>query len=70
MLYMFLHIKGFPIKKSNAKASCHVQNATSLEELQQLGGWASLEMVLRYAHLSSKHLKSAADRLSNLVLGV
>jgi len=45
-------------------ASWHVQNGTSLQELQQLGGWASFEMVLRYAHLSSDHLKSAAERIS------
>lgn len=44
-------------------ASWHVQNGTSLHELQQLGGWANYEMVLRYAHLSSDHLKSAADRI-------
>ena len=36
--------------------SWHVQNGTSLQELQQLGGWTSFEMVLRYAHLSSDHL--------------
>ena len=34
-------------------ASWHVQNGTSLQELQQLGGWASFNMVLRYAHQSS-----------------
>jgi integrase len=45
-------------------ASWHVQNGTSLQELQQLGGWASFEMVLRYAHLSSNHLKNAAERIS------
>jgi len=44
-------------------ASWHVQNGTSLQELQQLGGWTSLEMVLRYAHLSSDHLKGAAERV-------
>jgi len=44
-------------------ASWHVQNGTSLQELQQLGGWTSFEMVLRYAHLSSDHLKSAAERV-------
>ena len=50
-------------------ASWHVQNGTSLQELQQLGGWASYQMVLRYAHLSSEHLKEAAQRISgtNLV---
>jgi NAD(P)-dependent dehydrogenase (short-subunit alcohol dehydrogenase family) len=42
-----------------------VQNGTSLQELQQLGGWASFEMVLRYAHLSSDHLRDAAERVSD-----
>jgi integrase len=45
-------------------ASWHVQNGTSLQELQQLGGWASFEMVLRYAHLSSDHLREAAERVN------
>lgn len=45
-------------------ASWHVQNGTSLQELQQLGGWSSFEMVLRYAHLSSDLLKSAAERIN------
>jgi integrase len=45
-------------------ASWHVQNGTSLQELQQLGGWANFEMVLRYAHLSSDHLRVAAERIS------
>lgn len=44
-------------------ASWHVQNGTSLHELQQLGMWSSYEMVLRYAHLSSDHLKNAAERV-------
>jgi len=48
-------------------ASWHVQSGTSLQELQQLGGWASFEMVLRYAHLSSDHLKGAAITGTNLV---
>lgn len=44
-------------------ASWHVQNGTSLHELQQLGGWSNYEMVLRYAHLSSAHLSAAAERV-------
>ncbi len=44
-------------------ASWHVQNGTSLHELQMLGGWMSFSMVLRYAHLSSSHLKVAASRI-------
>ena len=45
-------------------ASWHVQNGTALHELQQLGGWSNYEMVLRYAHLSSDHLKSAAEHVN------
>jgi integrase len=37
-------------------ASWHVQNGTPLHVLKELGGWADLTMVLRYAHLSSDHL--------------
>lgn len=44
-------------------ASWHVQNGTTLHELQELGGWASYDMVLRYSHLSSDHLKHAANRI-------
>ena len=45
-------------------ASWHVQNGTSLQELQLLGGWSNLTMVLRYAHLSSSHLQEAANRIN------
>ena len=45
-------------------ASWHVQSGTSLQELQLLGGWLCFEIVLRYAHLSSDHLKRAADRIN------
>jgi integrase len=41
-------------------ASWHVQNGTPLNVLKELGGWADLSMVLRYAHLSSKHLEHFA----------
>ena len=44
-------------------ASWHVQNGTTLQELQILGGWSSFVMVLRYAHLSSSQLRVAADRI-------
>ncbi len=47
-------------------ASWHVQNGTSLQELQQLGGWSSFEMVLRYAHLSGELLRNAANRINSL----
>jgi hypothetical protein len=29
----------------------------------ELGGWSSFEMVLRYAHLASDHLRKAAQRV-------
>lgn len=45
-------------------ASWHVQSGTTLQELFELGGWSSFDMVLRYAHLSSKHLTEAANRIS------
>jgi integrase len=37
-------------------ASWHIQNGTPLNVLKELGGWADLSMVLRYAHLTSEHL--------------
>ena len=46
-------------------ASWHVQQGTSLQELMELGGWSSFEMVLRYAHLASEHLKKAAQRVES-----
>ena len=44
-------------------ASWHVMNGTSLQELMELGGWKSYEMVLRYAHLAPEHLAKAASRI-------
>lgn len=37
-------------------ASWHVQNGTPLMTLKELGGWQKLEMVNKYAHLSTEHL--------------
>ncbi|MFZ1492138.1 MAG: site-specific integrase [Candidatus Competibacter denitrificans] len=45
-------------------ASWHVQSGTPLNVLQELGGWASLEMVLRYAHLGADHLAEHAERIA------
>lgn len=49
-------------------ASWHVQAGTPLPVLKQLGGWASLSMVLRYAHLTVDHLAEHADRIAGLRL--
>lgn len=38
-------------------ASWHVQDGTPLNVLQELGGWATYQMVLKYAHLSPDHLR-------------
>ena len=44
-------------------ASWHVQGGTPLFVLQEMGGWASAEMVRRYAHLAADHLAPYAERL-------
>ncbi|WP_408608787.1 tyrosine-type recombinase/integrase [Ferriphaselus amnicola] len=49
-------------------ASWHVQAGTPLHVLQELGGWECVEMVRKYAHLSSEHLTEYVDRLSSLKL--
>ncbi|TCJ96190.1 site-specific recombinase XerD [Volucribacter psittacicida] len=42
-------------------ASWHVQNGTPLMVLKELGGWESIEMVKRYAHLNANHLLEYAN---------
>lgn len=49
-------------------ASWHVQAGTPLHVLQELGGWECVEMVRKYAHLSSEHLAEYVDRLSRLTV--
>jgi integrase len=44
-------------------ASWHVMHGTSLQQLMELGGWKSYEMVLRYAHLAPEHLAEAASSI-------
>jgi integrase len=44
-------------------ASWHVQSGTSLQELMELGGWKSYEMVLRYAHLAPEKLSFVVGRI-------
>jgi integrase len=45
-------------------ASWHVQLGTPLFVLKELGGWETLEMVKRYAHLAPEHLSVHAERIS------
>ena len=49
-------------------ASWHVQNGTPLQELKELGSWASYDMVLRYAHLAVDHLRGAASQIDDTFL--
>ena len=49
-------------------ASWHAQDGTPLHVLQELGGWASAQMVQRYAHLATEHLHQYVDRRSGLRL--
>jgi hypothetical protein len=35
--------------------------------LQELGGWASYDMVLRYAHLAPDHLQEYAGNINGIV---
>ncbi len=46
-------------------ASWHVQAGTPLNILQELGGWESVEMVRRYAHLSGEHLEQYAENVNH-----
>jgi len=46
-------------------ASRHAERGTPLIVLQELGGWSSLRMVLRYSHLSSNKLHSYAANIEN-----
>jgi integrase len=48
-------------------ASWHVQNGTPLHDVQELGGWESVEMVRRYAHLSPGYLAQHAARLGTIL---
>lgn len=50
-------------------ASWHVQSGTSLVELQELGGWETMEMVRKYAHLAPEHLKNKAAKLDGMTGG-
>lgn len=45
-------------------ASWHVQAGTPLAVLKELGGWSTLDMVMRYAHLAPEHLAEHAERIA------
>lgn len=45
-------------------ASWHVQAGTPLYTLKNLGGWETLEMVKKYAHLNADHMLEYADHVT------
>jgi integrase len=45
-------------------ASWHVQRGTPLDVLKELGGWSTLEMVQKYAHLAPSHVAKWADNVA------
>jgi integrase len=47
-------------------ASWHMQAGTPIHILKELGGWADLSMVMRYAHLSAEHIAGYADNIRTL----
>jgi integrase len=51
-------------------ASWHVQSGTPLFKLQEMGGWESTEMVLKYAHLAPEHLAAEAKNIDVLLSGL
>ena len=44
-------------------ASWHAMANTPMNVLQELGGWATPQMLRKYAHLSPEHLAQAAERV-------
>lgn len=44
-------------------ASWHVQAGTPLPVLKKLGGWKTLNMVMKYAHLGQSHVAEYADNI-------
>ena len=49
-------------------ASLLAMAGTDLRTIQELGGWRSIQMVERYAHLSDEHQKAAIESLSRETL--
>lgn len=45
-------------------ASWHVQRGTPLNVLKELGGWQTLEMVMKYSHLAPSHVERWAGNVA------
>jgi len=46
-------------------ASWHVMSGTPLTVLKELGGWASLDMVMKYAHLAPGYVANYAENITS-----
>ncbi len=51
----------------HTRASWLVQSGVSLLALKEMGGWETLEMVQRYAHLSAGHLTEHASKIDAII---
>lgn len=47
-------------------ASWLIQSGVPLSVLQEMGGWESIEMVRRYAHLAPNHLTEHARKIDDI----
>ena len=47
-------------------ASWHVQNVTSLYDLKTLGGWATMGMVERYAHMTHERVAKVSGNIDGM----
>ena len=44
-----------------------MQNRVSMYELKEMGGWQSLEMVQKYAHLDNDHLHAHVAKIGSIM---
>ncbi|ENC3303406.1 tyrosine-type recombinase/integrase, partial [Escherichia coli] len=44
-----------------------IQSGVPLSVLQEMGGWESIEMVRRYAHLAPNHLTEHARKIDDIL---
>jgi integrase len=51
-------------------ATMQLEAGTDLDTLQKLGGWKSREMVTRYAHFRTEHLRGPASAIDKVLGGV
>ena len=47
-------------------ASCLIQSGVPLSVLQEMGGWESVDMMRRYAHLAPNHLSEHAKQIDTI----